>query len=925
MPHADLQTYRERFFEKFLTDLPGAPALESLEQQQPAGQPLVLMGDYIEYSGNPITPLPNASITPQFAIRTGSDGATQTFLMLWIVERIDVATDAPETIARILADFRSPTAVAGFTEGEPLTSELAQTWSQALAADAVRQALAHNLADITAVPAGLPTANLDELKIFLRHFATYKADGTYYAKGAVTEGQFPAGISAAYLATDTGNYAEVKVQRDNFYCSALVSERLWNPQAAASRFRQLVYRIEDQGTDATDRWRLALLHTAGANLGDGVGSKFILFHAPVGLGLAVSQGARGSIAPSTAALLEDLPSHLANLSTVLQDPMTPIVGTPESPYVLLIGAVKEGFPQVALPDGVVADGEGAVRTFRCPPQHLQTLAERDDIENLVAATTVWPGMQDAMNEINLGARTFPTTPAGITAANTGRGVVVGIVDTGIDGVHRAFLGRQDDATKTRIHSVWNMFESGGESPQKRASDKRPYVSMDFGKEYIGHDEVITARDSSGHGTHVAGIAAGRGFGTWPGGIAPGATIVVAGIGPRVAYINDVVAGVKYCFAKATKLELPCVVNISLYTERHSHDGTDPLSISLTQLVSQNFVPATGLGVLPSAMPIYIDGRIICACAGNMRNDNTHWQATIPAGGNVQFLYQPSFITGETIGGVTTFGDGITFWAYNEDATIVRLRISTRHSTNAVLAAPEVPLMTSNGRVTANLAGGLQVNIHNGPQAPNNRHFNPEIFWITTSAPPAPAPWIVRLRNTGRSACVVHGFAAYREHGGSFIFNAAQTQPLIGVTYTPAERRQFNSHKVGTPATAPGCISVAAFTSKPGLADPVDEIAPFSSSGPLRAAGPGRRAIDVTLPGHEIISAQAGTNGLIGMSGTSMSTPVMTGLVAALFQMNRNLDTGDLRNNLEIAATRRATDTVDDWGLGRVDAAVLLRP
>ncbi len=942
MPRADLQTYRDGFFEKFLTDLPGAPALASLEQQQPAGQPLVLMGDYIEYSGNPITPLPNASITPQFAIRTGSDGATQTFLMLWIVERIDVATDAPETMARILADFRAPTVEdPAATASTSLSSELAQTWSQALAADAVRQALAHNLADITAVPAGLPTANLDELKIFLRHFATYKADGTYYAKGVVTEGQFPAGISAAYLATDTGNYAEVKVQRDNFYCSALVSERLWNPQAAASRFRQLVYRIEDQGTDAIDRWRLALLHTAGANLGDGMGSRFTFFHAGVGLGVAIPAGARNALAAPTAALLEELPAYLANLQSALDNPNIPIVGTPASSYVLLIGAVKEGFPRSALPEGVIEDGEGAVRTFRCPPQALPALVERDDIENLVASTPVWPYMQNAMNEIKLASRTFPV---GITAADTGRGVLVGIVDSGIDGGHPAFLGRHDDATKSRIHSVWDMGQSGGDSPKKRSSsaNKEKYRSMDFGREYIGHDEVSSTQDYSqdatgawqpGHGTHVAGIAAGRAVGTWPGGIAPGTTLVVAGTGSKGGYVNDVVAGVKYCFLKAEEFGMPCVVNISLGTEHHSHDGTDPLSIALTQCVSKNFVPASGLGVLVSEMPNYINGRIICASAGNMRSDDTHWQAAIPAGGDVSVLYQPSLIAASSSGAATTFADGITFWAYNEDATTVRLLIRTRHSSNAVLATAEVPLMTSNGRVSTPLAGGLQVNIHNGPQAPNNRHFNPEIFWVTTSAPPTPAPWIIRFRNTGRSACVIHGFAAFREWAGRFIFNAAQTQPLIGITYTPAQVRQFNSHKVGTPGTAPGCICVAAFTSRPGMTgagNTVGDIAWFSSAGPLRAAGPGRRAIDVALPGHVISSAGSWTPGdssrsPADMSGTSMATPVMTGLTAALLQMDPTLNTGSLRIRLENAATRRATDTVDDWGLGRVDAAVLLRP
>ncbi len=62
-----------------------------------------------------------------------------------------------------------------------------------------------------------------------------------------------------------------------------------------------------------------------------------------------------------------------------------------------------------------------------------------------------------------------------------------------------------------------------------------------------------------------------------------------------------------------------------------------------------------------------------------------------------------------------------------------------------------------------------------------------------------------------------------------------------------------------------------------------------------------------------------------MSGTSMATPMVTGLVAALLQTNRNYNTGDIKTRLELACRRRPTDTVDDWGMGRVDAAVLLRP
>ena len=912
MPHADLPRYQDGFFQKFLADLPGAPARSALEQQQPANTPFALLGEYALYTGAALTPVPNASITPQFSIRTGEGAAAQTFVLIWIIERLDVATDSKETMTRILGDFRAP-AAAGANAPGGLSSELATAWANALSTDAVRQALAQNLSAITAAPAGLPTTDPVQLKAFLSHFGTYKPNGDYYAKGAVVEGQFPEGVSSAYVAADTGNVAEIRLQRDNFYCSALVSARLWNPQALPSDFRQLVYRIEDQGEQATDRWRLALLHTAAVKRpGSSAFNRFIFFYAPVGLGLEIPESARGALAPSTASFLERLPAYLADLAGSLRDSMTPLVGTTQAPYVLLLGTVSQDFPRTALPEGVIADGAGFIRMFRCPPAHVMTLAARPDVQDLTLSTPVWYDMADAKREVNLAARTLP---AGVTAANSGQGVVVGIVDTGIDGSHPAFLGRQDDATKSRIHSVWNMSESGGQSPFQRtdAAHKDAYKSMGFGKEYIGHDEVITVRDSDGHGTHVSGITAGRPVGAWPGGIAPGATIVVAATGAGT-YINDIVAGVKYCFQKATELGLPCAVNISSSTQRHSHDGTDPLSIALSQLVSSNFVPALGLNRLASEMPAFIPGRVICCSAGNLGGDNVHWQATIPANGEVSVVYRP--VQAE---------DGVTFWAYNEDATTVRLRISARDSATPVLATPEVPPQGSGAAVTTTLPGGLRVNINNGPQRPNNEHFNPEIYWLQPTPPVALGPWIVRIRNTAASACVIHGFAVYRDARGRFIVDAAQTQPLIGVTYTPAQLTSFETHKLGSPGVSSGVICVAALTSTPGLPTAVGELAPFSSPGPLRAVGPGRRGVDVTAPGHQVLSAEAGTGGFVNMSGTSMATPVVTGLMAALLQLNRDLSTGQIMGRFETACRRRPADPVDNWGLGRVDAALLLTP
>lgn len=921
MPHAELPAYREGFFQKFLGDLPGSPTRDALAQQQPTNTPFELMGEYVQYAGAAIQPIQGGSITPQFAIRTESSGAAQTFVLAWVVERLDVKTDSKETMARILADFRKPTASGSEKEGA-LTSELATQWAEALSQTDVQQALATNLGSLTARPSGLPEGDLDQLKTLLLHFGTYKPNGDYYEKGPVAEGQFPQGVSAAYLASDTGNVAEVRVHRDNFYCSALVSERLWNPQAPVSRFRQLVFRIEDFGQDSPDRWRLVLLHTVSVTReGSAPFNRFIIFHAPVGLGLDVPDPARQTLGPSTASFLEQLPDLTSSLAASLSNPDIPLVGTEQAPIVLLIGAVTEDFPRSALPEGVISDGEGAVRTFRCPPAHVMALATRPDIRELTLSTPVWPDMTDAQRELNMAGRTFP---AGVTAANTGQGVVVGVVDTGIDGSHPAFLGRQDDATKTRIFSVWNMWETGGDSPFRRSGSQDVYRSMNFGKEYLGYDEIVTCSDPDSHGTHVSGIAAGRPVGTWPGGIAPAATLVVVGLG-NSGFVNDIMLGVKYCFQKATQLGLPCVVNISLGTERHSHDGTDPLSIGLTQLVSSNFVPATGLGTLVNVMPAYIGGRIICGAAGNLRGTNLHWQATIPGGGQVSVLYRP-FGRGATASAVD---DGITFWAYNEEGTTARLLISARDSTNAVLATPEIGLRGSGGAISTTFPGGLRVNIHNGPERPNNGHFNPEIYWQRPAPPPPPAAplattiWVVRIRNRATSPCVIHGFASFREWRGGFVFANAQTTPLLGFNYTAADMALFESHKVHTPGNAMGVIGVAAYTSRPGLPTAVGDIAPFSSSGPLRAAGPGRRAVDVAAPGYAINSTMPG-GGFGDKQGTSMACPMVTGLVAALLQLDTTLNTGQILNRLEIASSRRATDNAVDWGLGRVDASKFIR-
>ncbi|HIC95691.1 TPA: hypothetical protein EYP12_03560, partial [Candidatus Bipolaricaulota bacterium] len=101
--------------------------------------------------------------------------------------------------------------------------------------------------------------------------------------------------------------------------------------------------------------------------------------------------------------------------------------------------------------------------------------------------------------------------------NDGEGVIVGIVDSGIDWSHEDFI---DDNTGTsRILFIWDQVDS------------TEYTQADINDEIDGTPVGYVAEvDEDGHGTHVAGIAAGDGSaGSYPGkytGMAPKADLIV---------------------------------------------------------------------------------------------------------------------------------------------------------------------------------------------------------------------------------------------------------------------------------------------------------------------------------------------------------------------------------------------------------------
>lgn len=166
----------------------------------------------------------------------------------------------------------------------------------------------------------------------------------------------------------------------------------------------------------------------------------------------------------------------------------------------------------------------------------------------------------------------------------GKDVLIGIVDSGIDYENPDF--RNADGT-TRILALWDQTLQNGKPPQGY------HIGTEFTSEQINEAlrmevreeryRIVPSRDTSGHGTAVAGIAAGNGRGSKNGkyrGAAPEAGLLIVKMGgagetgfPRT---TQLMRGVDYIVRKAEELKKPVAINISFGNTCGSHDGTSLL-------------------------------------------------------------------------------------------------------------------------------------------------------------------------------------------------------------------------------------------------------------------------------------------------------------------------------------------------------------
>lgn len=177
---------------------------------------------------------------------------------------------------------------------------------------------------------------------------------------------------------------------------------------------------------------------------------------------------------------------------------------------------------------------------------------------------------------------------------TGRGVLVGIIDSGIDYQSAEF---KNDNGETRIQYLWDQTlmpetvnaalpEKAGENLLPAASPEGFGTGVEFTKFRIDEalksrdpQQIVPSIDSTGHGTAVAAIAAARGNlreGQYEG-MAPESELIIVKLGvparesfPRT---TELMRALTYAVRKAVSLGKPISINLSFGNTYGSHDGT----------------------------------------------------------------------------------------------------------------------------------------------------------------------------------------------------------------------------------------------------------------------------------------------------------------------------------------------------------------
>jgi subtilisin family serine protease len=553
---------------------------------------------------------------------------------------------------------------------------------------------------------------------------------------------------------------------------------------------------------------------------------------------------------------------------------------------------------------------------------LQALAALPQVESIERQRHSHPHLNDSVPDIK--ANKVWDISGDSFNGYTGRGVIVGIIDTGIDITHPNF--RNSDDT-TRVLAIWDqtLTGQGGETVPGAITDSNLVLGthatpLGYGVEYdknqindtLNSDNpAVKVRhiDDDGHGTHVAGIAAGNGS-KMGGclnkyqyvGVAPEADIVMVrllGLSKSDAkltrpaspngYLPD---AIRYILNTATKNNKPAVINASLGRFTEFMDGTSAYCQDFDALLNANS-----------------KGRAIVFSAGNEANKKFHAGATVPAGPATSLA--------------------LTFTIYDDDTAIGSRTLMVMYSGSNLQAQITSPVAGLAGVVAWVSVGAngssMTANGPNGMVTIKNTANRITISFSSTRASAGPPPkynaltagtWKLELRDTTNTATPIDAYCLYGsshdQKSPRFLSNTTSRSTLDEYA-TCHEALAVGSCKVGgdlSDSSARGPTLDAAKRTKPELCAPGDNVTSAHSS-------------KIINDPDCFICCCSCCEAYVDKGGTSMAAPHIAGVVALMLHRDPNLKHDEITKALTANAAPKPSGTSPDdnlgWGAGRVDA------
>jgi subtilisin family serine protease len=552
--------------------------------------------------------------------------------------------------------------------------------------------------------------------------------------------------------------------------------------------------------------------------------------------------------------------------------------------------------QKALSDiGVEIRGQvGEVMSLSVPAASIEPLARLPEIAWLKASHAY-----RLLNEVSTASAQVGSDQAN-TAFDRGAGVIVAVVDTGIEWTDHDF--RKADGT-TRVLGIWDQtLTDPSHPPPDGFSFGAYYPRADIDAALAAGGSLLTG-DGYGHGTHVSGTAAGNGLETGNGvpagtfaGVAPEADLLMVRVfdnGGNFCPACDLTAAVQFIARTAAAAGKPWVGNMSLGDDLGAHDGTDPDEMTIDA--------ATGPGTRGAAMAI---------SAGNSGGRDKsphpfHWGAPLPAAGtSITNTFNLSYTPNNG-----TDNDDVWIDLWYKGADSITLEIVSPRST--VVGATR----GADSGIVCTADGAVQVDATNAPDPVNG---DSEVFvqiWDSSACSPTVVPrngtWTIQI-TSNTIASAAPSFDLWNEaDAGGIRFVSLAVSNLGKSVGIPGTSRQAIT--AGSYADKDHWINVSGMTTTVSLTtnSGVGSLSGFSALGPTRD---GRIKPDVAAPGEVIGSSLAGSiqasrgtlfterDGVHGdLNGTSMAAPHVAGTAALLFGINPALSGPEIKAAIQRAA------------------------